>query len=145
MKQSASNQPSAFWGSIAPGVLGLPFIVGAVLFARNGHWVALPMGVLGLALLSNYIFFVPYRVAVQFDDDFLYLSKGSNEVRVPWSQVQRIRRCVSMRWPTYALSFSTATAFGSRVYFSLPFRAPFGYDDHGLVEMQQRLRKQSNG
>ena len=27
MKRSASNQPSAFWNWIAPGVLGMPFVM----------------------------------------------------------------------------------------------------------------------
>lgn len=83
-------------------------------------------------------------MAVEFDEEFLYVSNASREIRIPWTQVKHLHRLVMSRWPTYAISFRVSTDFERKIYFSIPFRPPFGFDTDVVQRMEERICKGSN-
>ena len=144
MKQRASTQLTFFWKFVFPGLFAIPFGLGAIALVFERDWMGLPFAVVALLFGSSYVWFCPRYMAVEFDDEFLYISNFSREIQIPWAQVERMRRLVLSRWPTYVISFRKPTKFGRKIFFSIPFHAPLGYDTGVIQTMQDQIRTKAN-
>jgi hypothetical protein len=136
VRQKASTQLTLFWKFVFPALYGVPFAIATVELASRTDWHAVLFAIPVLGMIAACIWFCPRYMIVDFDDEFLYVSNGSREIHIPWSQVVRIHLIFGSRWPTYALSFRSATEFGSKIFFS----TPFGHSDTIFKKMQERIK-----
>jgi len=139
VKQRASTRLTFFWKFAFPGLFAIPFGCAAVTLLLRQSWMALPFAAAALFFGSMYLWFSPRYMAIAFDDQFLYLSDASREIKIPWCQVEHIHRWIMSRWPTYSISFHEPTEFGRKVFFSIPLRGAFGYDTEIVQRMQERV------
>src|SRR6266566_1070641 len=116
VKQRASTRLTFFWKFAFPGLFAIPFGCAAVILLLRQSWMALPFAAAALFFGSMYLWFSPRYMAIAFDDQFLYLSDASREIKIPWCQVEHIHRWIMSRWPTYSISFHEPTEFGRKVF-----------------------------
>ena len=137
MRQFASSRSTRFWVLFGPLVFGIACGIPVLKLALDRQWIAAPF-TLGLLLVGYYVFWLPPRLRnVSFDDDYVYVSDGREEIQVSWAEVAEIRPRFGAEWPTYILSFRHPTRYGDRVAFLLPKRGAFGFRTAVLEQMHE--------
>ncbi len=113
MKQSLSENRIAFL-----------FIAGAVLVLIAGLMVGIPeIIIFGLGFLIVAFWIQANLVSVDFDTQWLYITKRSQTIEVPIHRIEYVTELVGSGMSTCFMGFKSPTLFGSRIMFlGFPYR-----------------------
>jgi hypothetical protein len=139
MKESASTRLTPFFRFILPLFIAVAFAFASLMLAVQRTWIAIPFAFVALLHVAILIWFSPHIKEISFDDAGIYVMDGSEEVYVPWTDIDCIDRVYLNRWPTYAVKFRNPNRFGKRIFFFLPSQGVFRARMKVVDKMQKFL------